>query len=193
MNSVSISAQKPLTIWPSAGLVLVQPGGVSSSQAQRLASLLQLRLLTSPLDGTADPRRLFSDLALEPQGWLLPLSLDPGATLQGGGSWADVLAAWRQPALLLLPSAQVGAGPDRAYAALLEAAAVPLVGLVQLGGIWQPQSRRGDRLAWLGWLPATPGDPGSEEEQAEQRLRLVLRARWSLSSARASEADCPPA
>ena len=48
-------------------------------------------------------------------------------------------------------------------------------------------------LAWLGWLPGSPGTPGSEEELAEQQLRLVLQARWRLSSARASEPDCPPA
>lgn len=193
MNSVSPRAQKPLSTWPSAGLVLLEPGGLSGALVQRLAALLGLRPLACSPEQQRDPHRLLNALALEPEGWLLPLALDPGAALQGGDCWAEALAAWRQPALLLLPAAQAGAGPDRAYASLLEVAAVPLLGLVQLGGPWQPESRRADPLAWLGWLPGSPGTPGSEEELAEQQLRLVLQARWRLSSARASEPDCPPA
>jgi hypothetical protein len=201
MTSVSSSAQKPLSSWPSAGLVLLEPGGVSGDAsgggsgglAQRLAALLELRPLACPVERQRDAHQLLNDLAREPEGWLLPLALDPGAALPGGDCWAEALAAWRQPALLLLPALQAGAGPDRAYAALLEAAAVPLLGLVQLGGPWQSQSRRADRLAWLGWLPGSPGAPGGEEELAEQQLRLVLQARWRLSSARAAEPDCPPA
>ena len=193
MNSVRPSVQKPLSTWPSAGLVLLGPGGVSAGLAERLAVLLELRPLACSPEQQRDPHRLLNDLAQAPEGWLLPLALDPGAALPGGDCWAEALAAWRQPALLLLPAVQAGAGPDRAYAALLEAGAVPLLGLVQLGGPWQAQSRRADQLRWLGWLPGSPGAPGSEEELAEQQLRLVLQARWRLSSARASEPDCPPA
>lgn len=193
MSSVSTAAQKPLPDCPSAGLVLVAPGGVDPAVARRLAALLELRLLQPVADQWADPIRLLGDLAREPQGWLLPLALDPGALLPAAGCWAESLAAWRQPAVLLVPAARVGTGADRAYAALLEAEAVPLLGLVQLGGPWQPASRRRDCLAWLGWLPAAAGGAGSEDELAEQQLRRLLRARWSLSSARVAEPGCPPA
>lgn len=192
MSSVSTAAQNPLPNCPSAGLVLVAPGGVDPAAARRLAALLELRVLNPGAEHLADPTRLLGDLAREPQGWLLPLALDPGALLPGTGCWAESLAAWRQPALLLVPADRAGAGTDRAYAALMEAEAVPLLGLVQLGGPWQPASRRRDGLAWLGWLPAAAGAAGSEDELVEQQLRRLLRARWSLSSARAAEPGCPP-
>jgi hypothetical protein len=61
---------------------------------------------------------------------------------------------------------------------------VPLVGLLQLGGPWQPERRRVDGLPWLGWLPAETPRAGSSDEDAAEALRLHLLARWQLSSAR---------
>ncbi len=140
--------------WPSAGVVLVAPGGVSSPDGQLLAGLLGLRSLSDAAGRAADPNAALTALQTEPSGWLLPLSVDPAAELAQPGCWVDALAAWRQPVVLQLQAAQATAGPARAYAALLEAAQVPLVGLVQLGEPWQPQRRRADGLPWLGWLPA---------------------------------------
>jgi hypothetical protein len=186
-------ASSPRVARPSAGLVVAAPGGLAEpQQAGRLAALLQLRLL--PLCGGAEEAdRCLAQLALEPQGWLLPLGLDPAADLEWGGCWAERLGAWRQPVLLLVPVRLVEQGPARAYSALLQREAVPLLGLVQLGGPWRPERRRCDGLPWLGWLPALDGAPGDANEQACEALRLQLMKRWSLSAARAAAPAHPAA
>ena len=169
-----------------SGLVLVAPGGLADAAvAEPLAALLGLRLLAIPLE---DPNHTLRDLGREPPGWLLPLSIDPGEALGDGGCWAEVLAAWRQATLLLLP-AQAPAGAPRAYTALLHGAAVPLVGLVQCGGCWQPDVRRRDGLPWLGWLEppeAAPVVSGTViDDAAAQALRVACLRRWrELSAAR---------
>lgn len=130
-------------------------------------------------------------LAAEVQGWLLPLGLDPGAELEQPGCWSEALGAWRQPVLLQLSAAEAASGLARAYTALLVAAGVPLVGLVQLDGPWQPERRRLDGLPWLGWLPAEMPQAGSLEEEAAEALRMHLLARWQLSSAMPAEPAHP--
>lgn len=191
MTEPSPSAEIHRAPWPSAGLVLLAPGGVSSGDGAGLADLLGLRPLTGAADRQADPQAAMAQLASESQGWLLPLGLDPGAELAKPGCWSEALGAWRQPALLQLPAAEAESGLARAYTALLVAAGVPLVGLVQLGGPWQPERRRLDGLPWLGWLPAETPLAGSLEEEAAEALRLHLLARWQLSSARAAEPAYP--
>ena len=191
MTEPSPSAEIHRAPWPSAGLVLLAPGGVSPGDGARLAGLLSLRPLAGAADPQADPQAAMAQLAAEPQGWLLTLGLDPGAGLALPGCWSEALGAWRQPALLQLPAAEAESGLPRAYTALLVAAGVPLVGLVQLGGPWQPERRRVDGLPWLGWLPAETPLAGSLEEEAAEALRLHLLARWQLSSARAAEPAHP--
>jgi hypothetical protein len=93
--------------------------------------------------------------------------------------------------LLQLSAAEAESGLARAYTALLVVAGVPLVGLVQLDGPWQPERRRLDGLPWLGWLSAEMPQAGSLEEEAAEALRLHLLARWQLSSARAAEPADP--
>ncbi|MEA5444100.1 hypothetical protein VB739_16205, partial [Cyanobium gracile UHCC 0281] len=66
--------------------------------------------------------------------------------------------------------------------ALLEHWRVPLAGLVQVGGDWQPSVRRRDGLAWLGWLPEA--DKQNEEAGAAMAaLQQVLRGRWQVLQA----------
>jgi hypothetical protein len=111
--------------------------------------------------------------------WLAALPLDPGLPLDRGGSWAEALGAWRQPCLLVVRGEQMATGLPAAGAALLERWRVPLVGLVQVGGDWQPSERRRDGLAWLGWLP----DTGGENGEAMAELQQVLRGRWRVLQA----------
>jgi hypothetical protein len=96
------------------------------------------------------------------------LPLDPGLVLQGFGHWAEALGAWRQPVLLLLAAEQLQTGLPAAMAALLDQWQVPLAGLVQAGGPWQPDLRRGDGLPWLGTLEEPFG------------LAPALALRWEL-------------
>jgi hypothetical protein len=185
MNTPPALVQNPDGGWPSAGLVVVAPGGQSAAGAVALAALLGLRQLSAdPLDANA----AMAELAQQPPGWLLTLAADPGADLEAGGCWAEALAAWRQPVLLLLPAEQASAGPARAYAALLEAMAVPLVGLLQLGEPWQPERRRADGLPWLGWLPS-----GATDEQPALECRIQLLSRWRLIAARVAAPAHPAA
>lgn len=191
MTSSPCSGPSTRPAWPSAGLVLVAPGGVSAAEGQRLADLLGLRLLACGAELQADPNAALAGLAQEPGGWLLPLAVDPGAALERPGCWSEALGAWRQPVVAQLPAALAAAGPARAYAALLNADAVPLVGLLQLGEPWQPEQRRLDGLPWLGCLPVEEAPVSMDPAQAREALRLNLLARWQLSSARAAAPEHP--
>ncbi|MFM7652160.1 MAG: hypothetical protein ACKO5M_04425 [Vulcanococcus sp.] len=192
------SAERP----PAPGLVLLAPGGLADpAAATRLAALLGLRRLAATGE---DPQQQLAALADEPPGWVLPLPLDPGQELMTGGCWAELLGAWRQPALLLIPG-WAPAGAPRAYRALLQVAGVPLVGLVQLGGTWDPALRRRDGLPWLGWLPdAQPDQPGSASatagdttsdagNDAAVELLAACRMRWrEVSAARTAPPPLHP-
>ena len=175
--------------WPGAGLVLVAPGGLPAADGSpaRLAALLGLRLLAPAIDAAADPDAVLAALAAEPPGWLLPLPLDPGGDLDGPGCWAEALAAWRQPVLLLLPLQAQGGAP-RAYQALLQSLGAPLVGLVQACGPWPEARRRRDGLPWLGWLPGAADGPAGPEDDGDDpaaALRATTLARWQrISGAR---------
>jgi hypothetical protein len=167
-----------------AGLLLV---GLGSRQelsslaglAGRLADVqsLPLRRLSDAEDPDASLSALAADgchgTTTEGMGWLAALPVDPGLPLARGGRWAEALGAWRQPCMLVLSEAQMATGLPAAGAALLERWRVPLMGLLQLGGRWEPLERRRDGLAWLGWLPAPP----DEDPEALAALQLVLRLR----------------
>ena len=152
-------------------LVLVGAGAaaaVAALQAEAgppLASALGLPW-GKPLAIEQPPQSLAS-LAEQGPG-LVPLPLDPGLVLQGFGHWAEALGAWRQPVLLMLKAEQLQTGLPAAMGALLAQWQVPLAGLVQAGGPWQPELRRGDGLPWLGTL----------EEPFDLAPALALR--WEL-------------
>jgi hypothetical protein len=171
--------------------VLVAAGGVSPVEGQLLAALVGLRPLACSAERWLDAPAALASLASEAPGWLLPLALDPGADLPQPGCWCEALGAWRQAVLLQVPAGAAGSGVARAYAALLQAADVPLVGLVQRGGPWDPDRRRADGLPWLGWLPEEAPPAGSDDDAAAEALRLHLLARWQLSSARGAEPAHP--
>ncbi len=153
--------------------------------AARLAAAegVPLRQLT----GAEDPNAGLAALKAGAAGpWLAALPLDPGLPLERGGSWAEALGAWRQPCLLVLRGEQLDTGLPAAGAALLERWRVPLAGLVQVGGDWQPAIRRRDGLPWLGWLPEIgegSGEANEEAEAAMAALQHVLRGRWRVLQA----------
>jgi len=79
---------------------------------------------------------------------------DSAVTFSDGGSWLESLGAWRKPIVLLvkgLPSGEVS-GQAAAYFALAKSLKVPVIGLVQLGGNWEPKQRSLDGLPWCGCL-----------------------------------------
>jgi hypothetical protein len=168
---------------PKGGLMLVGLG-----RRQELEGLAEVaaRLAAAegvPLRALADSDNPDGGLAALTAGaagpWLAALPLDPGLPLERGGSWAEALGAWRQPCLLVVRGEQLATGLPAAGAALLEHWRVPLAGLVQVGGDWQPVLRRRDGLPWLGWLPEI-GEANEETGVAMAALQQVLRSRWRV-------------
>ena len=88
--------------------------------------------------------------------------------------WAPLLAAWRLPAVLLLPAAERMAADAALHAALLLQLEVPLLGLLQVGGPWDAQQRRSDGLPWLGhWDPAEPQELAAFDDMIQLRFQLI--------------------
>jgi len=136
------------------------------------------------LDGVADLQRTMAQLSRCPDPWLASLPLDPGLALDGGGHWAELLGAWRQPSLLVLEHGQLATGMPAAGTALLQRWQVPLVGLIQWGGPWDQEARRRDGLPWLGCLAGNSAEQGETPEVAvtesgDEALGLRLRRRWA--------------
>jgi len=110
-----------------------------------------------------DPREVM--ISLPEENGLVMLLGDPAATHCESGSWLEALAAWRKPAVLMVKTELTGelSGTPSAYAALCEILSVPLVGLVQVGGYWNPLHRRLDGLPWCGWIPSKEKTKLSED------------------------------
>ena len=110
----------------------------------------------------------WDQLNLGPQRWLKPDStiqdLAPGTErlllLSDGAElvdWAEAVAAWRLPTLLLIPAGERLRAEAALHYALLQQQQVPVLGLLQVGEPWHPADRQGDALPWLGcWNPDDP-------------------------------------
>lgn len=135
-----------------------------------LARELGLPLLPAPAPGQDPDQALAALAAAGSAAGLSWLGVDPGMVLCDGRVWAQVLGAWRQPALLLIGAGQLATGTAAATTALLQRHQVPLGGLIQWGEPWQPELRRRDGLPWLG-----PVGPLGQPEQGDLRLALALQ------------------
>ncbi len=105
------------------------------------------------------------------------VQLNGDAAMAGScGSWLEALAAWRQPVILLVSPLPSGGIPGiaAAYAALCQTISVPLIGLVQLGGLWDQTQRRADGLAWCGWVQADHDSQGSTESGNEDTDPIMV-------------------
>ena len=166
----------------------LDPAGPALLLPQVAARLSRLTGLPRRAIPQPDPApQALATLLAPPGPWLAALPLDPGLPL-AAGSWAEALGAWRQPTLLVVDSSQLATGLPAAATALLERWNVPLLGVMQWGGRWDPAARRRDGLAWIGQL-AEPRDPdrspgsgaaGAEAEAATdpQPLLAALELRW---------------
>jgi hypothetical protein len=138
--------------------------------APTLAAALGLPLAPALGHGPASVATAAQELAAAPAQALIPLLLDPGLALDGGGHWAEALGAARQCCLLLISADQLRGGNAAAGNALLRQWRVPLLGLVQADGSWDEEARRRDGLPWLGLLGSAP-------------LVAAARVRWPLLQA----------
>ena len=161
--------------------------GPAAALAARLGRSLQ------SLGAVPDPQTLQAlqepAAASDPGAAVLALlPVDPGLWIEAQGTWAAALGAWRQPVLLLLPAAELRRGSGAALVALLHQEGVPLVGVLQLGGDWEPEDRRRDGLPWIGCWPEsalTNADSGAAAsgaaaEQAGATLFCLRRALQGL-------------
>jgi hypothetical protein len=160
---------QPALVWLCCGTA----AQITALQAQAgpcLAAALGLSL--------APPLHHPGELSQLPPASLVPLPLDPGLPLAGGGHWAEALGAWRQSCLLLLAAEQLQSGLPAAATALLQQWQVPLLGLVQWDAPWQAGDRRCDGLPWLGWLAAgAHDDAGEHDDGSGALLRLAVQLR----------------
>ena len=184
------------TFSPVPPLVLVSCGVAEAvvPRLQRLAASLTARLGWRWIDLPAEPApAVFEALRAAPEsshaeGLLAWLPLDPGQWIVGCGTWAEALGAWRQPVLVAVPAEAHRSGMAAALVALLHQEGVPLVGLIQIGGVWEPDHRRQDRLPWLGCWPQDVQDHGdqalgdSREELVEETLLHLRRALQRLAA-----------
>ena len=145
--------------------------GLQAAAAPPLARALQLQLGPA-LPADPGPQAQASLAALQ-NGILAPLTQDPGRTMADGAHWAALLGAWRQPCVLLVGVEQLDSGVAAATTALLRQWQVPLLGLVQWQGPWNPQARLADQLPWLGWLDGLEQGADALALAADQRARLL--------------------
>jgi hypothetical protein len=151
------------------------PDSATELAARRLAQSLSL-----PHRHISDPRAPhgpLGQLQASAEGCLASLPLDPGQSLEDGGSWAEALGAWRQPTLLIIRGQQLPSGAAAATIALLRHWRVPILGVLQWGGSWSPERRRRDGLPWLGRLEESA--LAEEDGWARPVADLLLR-RWAL-------------
>lgn len=149
MTLSKLGLQQPVVVLAAGAAASVQ--ALQQQVGPRLATALGLPW-HAPLEDHQPQQALAALEAVGPA--LVPLPVDPGLPLDGTGHWAEALGAWRQPVLLLLSGDQLQSGLPAAMVALLRQWQVPLLGLVQCGGSWEPAARRGDGLPWLGALEA---------------------------------------
>lgn len=90
--------------------------------------------------------------------------------------WAQELGAWRQPTLLILDGADRPASQGALHHALLRQHRVPILGLLQVGGGWDPVARRRDGLPWFPPLADPADDPHAVLALLEVRRRGLHHA-----------------
>jgi len=105
---------------------------------------------------------------------------DPGSYLPDEGSWMEALGARRVPTILVATPHSSGSMPGSAaaYAALCDHLRIPLIGVVQFGGPWEPKQRFLDGLPWCGRIPVDvsieKGNGDSLQESVELELEELV-------------------
>ena len=71
-------------------------------------------------------------------------------------SWLEAIGEWNQPVIILAKCLPSGNTPGSvfAYFALCKELYIPVLGILQIGGIFDISKKADDNLPWCGWLPA---------------------------------------
>ena len=85
---------------------------------------------------------------------LFHLTGDSAVSFPDGGNWLESLGAWRKPIILMVLPTSSGEIPGlaAAYFSLAKSLFVPVIGMVQLGGVWDANQRSLDGLPWCGCI-----------------------------------------
>tara|TARA_Y100001968_G_scaffold146104_1_gene133578 strand:+ start:2662 stop:3186 length:525 start_codon:yes stop_codon:yes gene_type:complete len=111
---------------------------------------------------------------LERNDGIVQLVGDAAFANHDGGSWLESLGVWRIPTVLMVLASRNGSVPgvSSAYVALCKHLSVPLIGIIQLGGDWDPKRRSLDGLPWCGMISIQ--NPRAEEfDLSENSFNLI--------------------
>ncbi len=130
------------------------------------------------------PDQILSSLPREKG--LVNLTGDVAITRTNGMSWLEALGAWRQPIILTASPLSSGdiPGSAAAYVALCAILSVPLIGIVQVGGVWRNNERRLDGLPWCGCIQKKSFTEAMELDNAKYDLDVDLQALVALLKGR---------
>ncbi len=133
---------------------LVQAGAVATS-SMRAGSIAISRVWGGELLNCSPDERPENFLGdnLKKDG-LIQFLGDAGICDHAGTSWLEAFGTWKIPVILFTEPLSTGQipGTARAYVSLCKEFGVPLIGIVQLGGCWDPYLRRLDGLPWFGYV-----------------------------------------
>ncbi len=107
---------------------------------------------------------------------IIQLFGDVATMHESGVSWIEALGAWKQPVILMVESSSNGeiTGIASAYTSLCRTFSVPLLGLVQLGGYWNPKLRRLDCLPWCGFIPNEFLDSNFAWDKSNEKYSIFI-------------------
>ena len=155
---------------------LVSVGDFSSSSFS-LGSIVISRLFGSELIKIScdkSPNEEMFDLVRSNE--IVQIIGDAAKINDSGISWMDGLSDWKQPVILMvepIPSGELP-GSATAYASLCKMLSIPLIGLVQLGGVWKPTLRRRDCLPWCGYIPNEFLDSNFAWDKSNEKYSIFI-------------------
>ena len=133
-------------------------------------------------ESSEDPNKIIE--SLPEQKGLVQLIGDPAKISSKGVSWLEALGAWQQPTVLISNTfSNEIPGTAFAYTALCRSFSIPLLGVIQYGGDWDPYLRKLDGLPWCGWIPERTQEGMFQKEltsDIDERLEVVFKIRERL-------------
>nr|AUG32729.1 hypothetical protein PLO_756 [Paulinella longichromatophora] len=140
----------------------------------------QLSLMYQEADPRVDPYKILKILHSRRTPQLVTIIGNRSQSLGLLVEWSKALGATKQPCILLLSDTEGFSISSKAAAhqALLEKYGAPFIGILQIGGTWNPVERRCDGLAWCGWWQGFEASSISKEI-SELETSFLIRKRWS--------------
>nr|YP_009531004.1 hypothetical protein PMNZ_773 [Paulinella micropora]AXY63693.1 hypothetical protein PMNZ_773 [Paulinella micropora] len=177
---MTFSAKLSASPGGSSLIALTDSNNVLKNETEYQYLSRQLSLMYQQVDPIMDPYKIVKELQSKRVPRLVILMRDMSQALGLSVKWLKVLGATQQPCILLVsdPDSDSIGNNAAAHQALLEQHGVPLVGILQIGGIWNPIERRCDGLSWCGWWQGLKASSESKEI-SELETIYSIRKRWS--------------